>query len=758
MQIVTEPDTTSSGEETEVKVYLDPNFLSDAPRADVEINPLLETLPLKEAILYGPLSCFIVTGYRGVGKTSFINYIREKSRKEFSDVIQNNPSHEYKSLLFVNCNFVNGDKKEHILRKLVRQLVTSAQEDEKASKILDTKPDLRDELKVLYKRTFAQVNDMTKETDTDTTTISKASNLSNTFIIMSIISLALVSNVIWNLILSFDLKYATGVMAIISILTTVYTYQRNSITENKSHKEIEVKTLYDDEIAETRLIGYIQRLRELGIKVIFTLDELDKIENDDQLDTFISELKPILISGKAAFILIAGQNLYYRLKKTLSVDDAVLPSIVADTYHIPFPKAEHLRQLFSDNVYLNEGDNNVYKHYLDSIILKAKRNPRKFINTLRNKVKWDKTMSPPKPYIEISSKNAKAFERDSNILECIERMASNLETGERDLEHPSSQRDFLISQLHIVAEEIKAKGISPFQLEDLLTLDEHIKSQLPKSYIDELNSIIGKFLDIMKGNGILSQDDDTFNYNLKELIIEENTLELAIKNFKKDMLQFERFICGIHSELFKRNENTFYNTIKRLFDMEIIDDPTVFKIQHVMSVQDKCYSRNNSATLEEVSDAERNIMFLKLIIIKNYTYYVLQETLNQNNYDVKENIQFSIRNRLDIVAKITNNNISTGNIIFEIKIGEINDSTANNLVEQVQNYITHLEGSNLYPCKLIIILFTSKISQVQRKLLDTKFFHTALNSNIPIDIITPSIYRDSDKSLDQYLLEVISKY
>ncbi|MFJ7818996.1 hypothetical protein ACIQYX_24600 [Bacillus toyonensis] len=750
MQIVTEPDATSLEEETEVKIYLDPNFLSDAPKADVEINPLLETLPLKEAILYGPLSCFIVTGYRGVGKTSFINYIREKTRKEFSDVTQSNPSHEYKSLLFVNCNFVNGDKKEHILRKLVRQLVTSAQEDEEAAKILDTKPDLRDELKVLYKRTFAQVNNMTKETDTDTTTISRTSNLSNTFIIMSIISLALVSNVIWNLILSFDLKYATGVMAIISILTTVYTYQRSSITENKSQKEIEVKTLYDDEIAETRLIGYIQRLRELGIKVIFTLDELDKIENNDQLDTFIGELKPILISGEATFILIAGQNLYYRLKKTLSVDDAVLPSIVADTYHIPLPKAEYLIQLFSNNICLNETNNSVYKHYLDSIILKTKRNPRKFINTLRNKVEWDKTQFPPKPYIKISSKNAKAFKRDSKILECIERIASNLETGERDLEHPSSQRDFLISQLHILAEQIKAKGISPFQLEDLLTLDEHIKSQLPKSYIDELNSIIDKFLNIMKISGILFYDSETSNYTLKELIIEEDTLELAIKHFKKDILQFERIICGIHSEIFKRNENTFYNVVKDLCALEILNGNA---IQYIISIHEKCFSRSKFAALEEIRKAQNDIMSIRPVIIENYVNYVVQETLNQINYSVNKNVQLS-HYETDILAI---NNSSTKNIIFEIKIGELNYGRTDNLVKFIKKSIASLEDSNLYSCKLIIIFFTSKIDQTQRKLLDIKLLHTALNTNISIDIIMPNIYRDLDKSLDKYLLEIMLK-
>ncbi|PGU13410.1 hypothetical protein COD21_02240 [Bacillus cereus] len=758
MQIVTEPNVTSSEEETEVKIYLDSKFLSDSPKANITINPLLEMLPLKEAILYGPLSCFIVTGYRGVGKTSFINYTRDKAKEEFSALNQSDPSHEYKSLLFVSCNFVNGDKKEHILRKLVRQLVTSVQEDEEALKILNTKPDLRDELNVLYKRTFAQVNDMTKETDTDTTTISRASNLSNAFIIMSIISLALVSNAIWNLILSFDLKYATGVMAIISILTTVYTYQRSSITENKSQKEIEVKTLYDDEIAETRLIGYIQRLRELGIKVIFTLDELDKIENDDQLDTFIGELKPILISGEATFILIAGQNLYYRLKKTLSVDDAVLPSIVADTYHISLPKAEYLIRLFSNNICLNETNISVYKHYLDSIILKTKRNPRKFINTLRNKVEWDKTRVPPKPYIKISSKNAKVFERDSKILECIERIAINLETGEQNLEHPSSQKDFLISQLHILAEQIKAKGISPFQLEDLLTLDEHIKSQLPKSYIDELNNIIGKFLNIMKNNGILYQDSETSNYTLKEIIIEENTLELAIKNFNKNMLQFERFICGIHSEIFKRNENTFYNVIKDLSAVGIIDGNT---IQYIISIHEKCLSRGKSATLEEIRKAESNISSLSSVIIENYVYFVVQETLNQNNYSVNQNVRLldhhKLQLELDIIAKATNNHSSTGNIIFEIKIGEINDRRTNDLVNLVQRRIAHLEGSNLYPCKFIIIFFTSNINQAQRKLLDIKLFHTALNTNISIDIIMPNIYRDLDKSLDQYLLEIMLK-
>ena len=70
--------------------------------------------------------------------------------------------------------------------------------------------------------------------------------------------------------------------------------------------------------------------------------EMDKIE-DDQLDTLLISLKPYLLCGHAHFIVVAGQQLYYKYRLTHSQNDAILSSLFARVIHISLLRQHDLK-------------------------------------------------------------------------------------------------------------------------------------------------------------------------------------------------------------------------------------------------------------------------------------------------------------------------------------------------------------------------------------------------------------------------------
>ena len=54
----------------------------------------------------------------------------------------------------------------------------------------------------------------------------------------------------------------------------------------------------------------ISKLDEIGIEIVFIIDELDKIEKEEDINSLVSELKPLMLMGKSNYILIFGQKCY----------------------------------------------------------------------------------------------------------------------------------------------------------------------------------------------------------------------------------------------------------------------------------------------------------------------------------------------------------------------------------------------------------------------------------------------------------------
>src|SRR5687767_8714582 len=97
-----------------MKIYIDTDKLTDAPFDVNSKYPFYfdDTIvsDLVSDIKFGNPTCYLISGYRGAGKSSFV-------RKVESVAIQ-----DHNSMLFVHVNFTRFKSQNYLLRKLIRAI------------------------------------------------------------------------------------------------------------------------------------------------------------------------------------------------------------------------------------------------------------------------------------------------------------------------------------------------------------------------------------------------------------------------------------------------------------------------------------------------------------------------------------------------------------------------------------------------------------------------------------------------------------
>ncbi|WP_147534570.1 ATP-binding protein [Bacillus marasmi] len=759
-------NTIVNQEDTHKTIKLDAKLLSST-EPNLEINPESELLRFKEKILYGPPSCYVITGYRGVGKTSFIELLKNRIHEDLKRKnTHSSEDDEFEDILFVNCNFVQGDTKENILRKLIRQLVSATKEH--LPQKLEKNPDIEQELSLLYNRTFYSVVDNQKRTIENKFNWGVSLSLIIPLVLMVIIFFSNISLSFRQEVSDFyelikdNPKYipaGTAILGLFSIASLLI----GKGYENKEVDEKEVKTLYDDEIAEVRLQECIHNLAKLKIKIIFILDELDKFKNDVDLDKFLGELKPILINGKASFLLVTGQVLSKSFEKAFMEDDAILPSIISDTIHVPLPDKASFDKVFEKLTNYSE-KNNHYQHYLHSAILRSTRVPRKFFNIIRKDSKWDNTSIPPKPYIEISKENLKIYERDTEILRCISSVITKYHETTKNPDPPLI--DFLISRLHLYADKIKSMGAASFQIEDINKIDQDIKDKWPTGHREALDTVLQAFLEEMDNRKILDYSEEASSYSFTELIQEENTLELTAKQFLKEAERFELFLKGIYKEVFASNGGALYNILKELHSAGIMNERNFYKISNIIAQKQELLTVKNNEDIEigKIRNLEREIKIFTISILERFTYHIIENTLNKEKYLASDGVKwakaFSEAGQRNvhvpdyIITKAPDHNVP--DIIVEIKLMENAASRLKKVRTQIEEILSKLDVLEK-PIKLILIFYHSSTDNKVQSLTEDTFFTLGLSPKVSLEIISPNIYRDKDKPLRDYLLEIFNK-
>jgi len=586
------------------------NKLNTFPQKQIEIDIGEELIKFEKELSSGEFfpSAYIVSGNRGIGKTTYINYLENKLSYGKVPVVNYDVSQFYKFLivlkkyflyylyiiprygqhlvnffrkpstykeekiLFVTCNFVKADTKQNIIRKLIRALIITLNKNDLLRIKVNswTNRKLKFTLNELFKRTFHD--------------ISRTETKSRTRILNSILEFAWLPVAFLTLYyllipedykkalqdigktakggieegLAFDSVWKIIIYAILAFVVGKITFT----LERKRANDEQIKTLYDDEIAEIRLLESLKNLKDIGLKVIFVIDELDKIEDDKAIETLIGELKPLFLSGEAAFILVTGQQYMQKLEKSKYELDPVLPSLFSNSYHISLLSKERLDRHFKEIIHFPENlpssskflDNQrlYYESFRDSIILRSNRITRKFIMLLRSEVNWinvDKSTNQKKSprrlqirwnknnrnlditiglqkflkkarrgsnsqdelaYVEVTENDYVEYQSDRELQEIINTFYKDVVEcdGKQDTRvYKEAEKDFFLEFIHIIVQRIKDSFPEEFTNEDILAFEQDGEPQgkYPSRYTKNLKIISDKFFLILKNKNIVKK-------------------------------------------------------------------------------------------------------------------------------------------------------------------------------------------------------------------------------------------------------------
>ena len=284
-----------------------------------------EIKSLKNIIKGNVASAVLIASVRGVGKTSFVH----KTLSEIKDVY---PIFVNISQALTNSERPN-DKKNLILISLIR----AAHFNKKFKN--DQK------LEEIYRKCFGKY---TEETSTlEETTSQKSVGVSkdlevNGKTIIQLLSLLFVSlgisldNYIWRMIIGF-------IGLVVFFLS--FKWQKNLL-----NSLVGKKSLIIDNSTEYLEIEFENWLRNMGEKkIVFVIDELDKIEEVESL-TAIKEYKNLFNRSFAHFLFLSSQNAFDLVSEDREKDakeGGTFPTLFTHIIYLSLPKSSELKDYLS---------------------------------------------------------------------------------------------------------------------------------------------------------------------------------------------------------------------------------------------------------------------------------------------------------------------------------------------------------------------------------------------------------------------------
>ena len=164
---------------------------------------------------------------------------------------------------------------------------------------------------------------------------------------------------------------------------------------------------YDENAAEEDLQDLIRRLAEtrpltpdgppVGLKLVFIFDELDKMDQEKGVLPLIEGLKNLFLQQHAVFVLVTSKQLYYDLLKDRVREDSTLTSYFSSLVHVPLLDFAQVRRMLDDwidsticggTVARSKQENHLLDQLARYLTYRSLGNPREVIRELRQMQQW----------------------------------------------------------------------------------------------------------------------------------------------------------------------------------------------------------------------------------------------------------------------------------------------------------------------------------------------------------------------------------
>ena len=754
-------------------VNIDKSKLTDSPYSpDRKQSFLFEdddvidqiTLELKHA---SP-SSFLVSGYRGVGKTSFVNRIFEKLSTEF---------------ISININLAKYDGYSTLIKNLIRQLYLQFEVFNSTKTLAEEDQLLNVEFKLLYDRTFNDIVNSYIVNSKKERKISSDLEWNLKKLIPIILMIICATNLSFDWLSSKILGYVFFLLSLIWACITSFKLNLSNSKNDATTNELSRKSLYDDGIAEHHLLNVLQKLQKQGFKVLIAFDEIDKIQDITEVKGVISDLKFLLLSGYANFFVIAGQALYYEFEKSAYEDDQVISSLFSKNLHVPFLKSATLKK-YCFGLMLDEHTDHMAEIltdldagiYFDTLILASGRVPRKLVNLIRANLMWKEKQA----YLNIDNTDLPRLEKESKLADLLVKV---MDGKLPDIARNKVQLDFFIAQIYLWILKMKEYTAGNFLMSAIMDIPSY-QDKYPQSYIAQLTPLKVLLIEEMLEQNILQEkrsnddeaessyswtpdisesssesdkltaDDDT-DQGGPNIGIDSDSRPIA-PSFVTDFAEFEAFLRAIYVEFVPddtKGKYAFTQLVNRLIEIGILTKTWYSSAK----IKDLIATKNKVVHGEAVGPEDLNIIQgsiftlsrLKSEVIEDLTFHVTQRYLQ--SFNITKN-----KGGYDFTA-------TRGNdvILFEVKYIQAGQPDTRSINEIFDKYSNYAIGSSM---NIYYVLFffqpnrRKSFDEFYIKFIDTlNTEHPNLKTRLNVFYISENADKGIKNTIEEYLKEVLIK-
>lgn len=522
------------------------------------IGRVPEINELTARLLYSKGGTFLITGFRGVGKTSFINQVLLKLESSIKSQAPEAECH----LVDIRMSLPRRLLPVELMHQIVRCLYLRLKEKKLLHRL---NPDLEAETLLAFQRT-SMVLERQRGTSRD---------------------FKLGSEATWNIpIVKSGIKFPFEM--------------KRSRSESESSKFAP----YDERSAEHDIIRLAQRLagepeakpafyrrifgkeKPIKLKVILVFDELDKLDVADMtgetpggnaappLDEILRSLKTLLTTSGMSFVFVAGKDLYDRWIEDVGGGDSIYESIFAYDKYLPclWQDAKPLAETFIDlrslslpqcsscrlhyqradffcevcGSYLQKRDvaRAVYDNFLLFLTYRGRGIPRRMWRAFHQSVKWYKG----KPVVAFSAQEIRqhrVYAELSKLLVDSEQLLYGA-LGE-DLTGEALDAPRLAA--HYLIDWILRQGNSAFTEADLVSWSSAVSVKImPTSFNAE--RLIGAIVAMLLRAGILEELKSQQRAEHRVIVEDkrvrvEETSPIAAKRFRLDPRRYKELGRGV---------------------------------------------------------------------------------------------------------------------------------------------------------------------------------------------------------------------
>jgi hypothetical protein len=776
-----------------MKIFLDYSKLTDAPCSDrnkdsFDFDQANDSISnVSSEVIHGNPTCFIVSGYRGAGKTSFLRRVQDQVAKTATVA----------PIAFVEISLPEKIDTKMLLRRIIRRIYLSISDQDNAKNCLKNyEREILEELEDLYQRTFYEIGESAKRTQTKESAVEAKLTANMKKIVMTItlfvfaVLTAKFETLTWLLNLSKknlferitidELIYSAPISYLLYI---IYIFAKDSslkITQSKKNKglyESSIKRLYDDDIAEDHLWRTLGKISKTRLKLVFIIDELDKIEDDNDLQSLIRALKPLMLSGLASFILVTGQTLYYKFHSIHTSDDAILASLFSKSIHVPLLSVEQFRKLFSNMYISTEGaSEDQIKKLVDSIILESNRIPRRFYALIRQKLCWEEA----KAYIRLEQESEKIFETHSRLLAAIQFV-------EQDLIQPQCKegiKDFFISQLHLMVQRMLASGGAPFSRKAVCETEKDKLTLSPEWYLPKLNKFADSLLDAYVNAGLLTEDVETTEKGDQEKVyswtdqadaavklseIDPRTVEFS---FVKVFMDLERIAREVHVEMASKigitsskRKMPLQELLADLGELELLSKQTLEKLRPITKLRNRLVHEGpqESGDFKIAANYEETLIQMRHELLSKFTFELLARELKKIGYQLSTVDQYfdTIGQGFSFKATSLEKDKQRPDILFGIKFDLYFIANPEKSRDLMLRHMAKYKAATKKETAAIIFLYVqpgaTKRNQIKvnNEYKDTRIDYT--EQSVFIRIISESRYDKESDCLEEHFTEILTK-